>query len=377
MGEELPFVDLGTTVPVKKIVAGSYHTCVLFEDGRIKCWGANTYGQLGLGLDPSAQAAYQAIGDEPGEMGAHLPFVDLGPLPATDIAAGAENTCAILADQTVKCWGRNYEGTLGLGDSSNRGTSASEMGVNLPPIDLGAGARVLQIDTNADHSCALLEGGAVKCWGYNLGDLGYGDLVDRGILLEQMGDALSAVDLGTGKRAIRISLGLFHSCAVLEDQSVKCWGKNESGALGLGTADDHGGEPGGMGDDLPAVDLGTGFPPIQDLKASYDFTCVLPINGVVKCWGRNSDGELGTGTDLGAYGDTPDTMGDALPYDDLGTLASAVQIAVGESYTCALLSSGDVKCWGSSLSGVLGILAGPSIGLSPDQMGDHLLPINL
>ena len=111
------------------------------------------------------------------------------------------------------------------------------------------------------YSCAILYGGVIKCWGGNdYGKLGLGDLSNHGdASADQMGDNLPVVDLGTGRTAkmISASTGGAHTCAVLDDDSVKCWGWNDSGQLGLGDTSNRGDGPGEMGDNLPVVDLGT------------------------------------------------------------------------------------------------------------------------
>ena len=106
------------------------------------------------------------------------------------------------------------------------------------------------------HTCARTFDGAVKCWGSNgSGELGVGDTMERGREPGQMGDALPAVDLG-GLRATSISAGRYCTCALLDDRSLKCWGQNLAGNLGLGDIKRRGDDPGEMGDALPFVDLG-------------------------------------------------------------------------------------------------------------------------
>ena len=103
----------------------------------------------------------------------------------------------------------------------------------------------------------MLDDDSLKCWGRNYhGQLGHGNTADRGDGPDEMGDALDAVDLGTGRTAKMIDAGDDHTCAVLDDDSVKCWGRNDYGQLGLGEFSNRGDGPGEMGDALDAVDLG-------------------------------------------------------------------------------------------------------------------------
>ncbi|MGH7752526.1 MAG: hypothetical protein ACREN5_06895, partial [Gemmatimonadales bacterium] len=211
------------------------------------------------------------------------------------VAAGVFHTCALLDDASVKCWGGNMNGQLGLGDTLNRGDQPNEMGDNLPAVDLGAGKTAVDIAAGVRHTCALLGDGSVKCWGGNGGGkLGLGDTLDRGDQPNEMGDNLPAVDLGTGKSAVHIST-YRHSCAVLNDGSLKCWGLNQVGALGLGDTINRGDGPNEMGDNLPVVDLGTGETAIAVITMDGISTCALLQSGHVKCWGFNNQGQLGLG----------------------------------------------------------------------------------
>jgi alpha-tubulin suppressor-like RCC1 family protein len=129
-------------------------------------------------------------------MGDNLMSADLGAgKTATAIVAGSNHTCALLSDGTVKCWGKNDYGQLGLGDVQSRGDATNEMGDNLASVDLGFGNSATAIATGAVHTCALLKNGAVKCWGRNDGQLGLGDTQKRGDNANEMGDALPIVKL--------------------------------------------------------------------------------------------------------------------------------------------------------------------------------------
>jgi len=253
-------VDLGTGRTATVISAGDEHTCALLDDATVKCWGNNDYGQLGQG----DLVSRNSVGDA-------LPAVDLGTgRTARQVAAGSSNTCALLDDFTVKCWGVNGYGQLGLGDTTSRGGAAGEMGDNLPAVNLGISRTATQIAVGHEHACAILDNATVKCWGYNVfGELGLGDTERRGDGANEMGDSLTAVDLGSSHTALQIVVGNSdyildstvgtHSCAILDDNTLKCWGSNAFGQLGFIDAFNDtaiGNNPGEMGDALQAVNLG-------------------------------------------------------------------------------------------------------------------------
>jgi len=323
------------------LALGPSVTCVLALDGQVKCWGANQNGELGLGDDDHR-------GDEPGEMGSALPFVDL----AMDVAAlsnGRNNgqTCALSPDGDTKCWGSNAAGGLGLGNANDRGDEIGEMGSDLPFVDVG-GPAVLNLSTFSG-ACAVLVGGSLKCWGANwYGQLGLGDTEHRGNESGEMGDALPYVDLGDFV-PVSVARGT-HACAVSAVGELKCWGSNGDGRLGLGDTEDRGDEPGEMGDALPVVDFGDGAV-AEQVSVSYN-TCVLLQGGEVKCWGSDSSGLLAWPGVAGPVGDEPGEMGDALPTIDVGGVVE--QLELGGLHACVLLEGGDVRCWGANDDGQLG-----------------------
>ena len=342
--------------------------------GRVFCFGSNGVGQLGLGNGDLF------VGDEAGEMGDNLPPVSLGTgRLAKQIACGLDYTCALLDDETVKCWGSNYEGALGLEHSSNVGDGAGEMGDNLPPVSLGTGRLAKQIAVGYFHTCALLNDETVKCWGSNtLGQLGLGHTSQVGDEAGEMGDNLPPVSLGTGRLAKQIAAGGYHTCALLDDDTLKCWGSNTLGQLGLGHTSQVGDEAGEMGDNLPPVSLGTGRLAKQIAAGGYH-TCALLDDDTVKCWGRNYNGELGL-EHTSRVGDEAGEMGDNLPPVSLGTGRLAKQIAAGgfsSFHTCALLDDETVKCWGSNTHGQLGLEHTSHVGDEAGEMGDNLPPVSL
>ncbi|CAN0012174.1 unnamed protein product, partial [Ectocarpus fasciculatus] len=245
-----------------------------------------------------------------------------------------------------KCWGENYWGQVGQNDSITRGEKASDMGDNLPAVPLGS-FEATSVASGSDFNCALAVGGDVKCWGRNtFGQLGLGDDQTRGGENDvfEMGDGLPTLDLGTGVTAEKIDLTGSHACVVLIDRRLKCWGENDDGQLGLGDTVTRGNTTDQMGDNLPFVDLG------EEVLASsvalgVSHTCAVVGDGDVKCWGGNALGQLGY-EDTHSRGTGVNEMGDLLPVVDLGQEQRAIEVAAGYFHTCALLYTGEIKCWG-------------------------------
>ncbi len=366
MGASLPAVNLGTGRTATALSAGNDHTCALLDNGSVKCWGLNNVGQLGLSITTT-------LGDNPGEMGDSLPTVNLGTgRTATAIAAGRNHTCALLDNGTVKCWGGGAQGALGQGDTANRGDAPNQMGNNLPAIALGTGRTAVAITAGNDNTCALLDNATVKCWGSNgNGELGLGDVNNRGDGPGEMGDNLPTVNLGTGRTAAAIIADYVTTCAILDNGSVKCWGLNNMGQLGQGDTTQRGDGPNEMGDNLPAINLGTGRTALS-VSVSTRVACARLDNSTVKCWGENNFGQLGLGT-IDNRGDGPNEMGDNLPAINLGAGRSAFAvIAGGNGHNCALLDNGQIKCWGINAAGQLGLGDTASRGDNPGEMGDNL-----
>ena len=387
------------------VASGELHTCAVLEDGVVKCWGYDGYGELGY-EDPGARGA------EVGDMGTALPAVELGTgLHAQAVFAGYYTSCATFDGATLKCWG--YSANFLPGFMVNDGAHHALMGDALPEVplpgpvamaegtatnvcavvhdgtlrcwgrdsgaavgdqqvhDFGAvGVRRLAIEDT--YVCALFEDGRIRCWGENrLGQLGVGDTTDR----TEWNAATPTVDLGVGATAVAIAVGSAHACAILDGGGIKCWGNNGQGQLGLGDQEARGDEPGEMGDALPFVDLGTGRSAVA-MAARGRVSCALLDDQTVKCWGENRYGQLGQGH-TEALGDGPDEMGDALPPIDLGAGQGAVAMAAGRDFVCAALDSQSLKCWGNNNWGQLGQGHTEALGDGPGEMGDALPPVDL
>jgi len=364
MGNNLPALNLGAGMTAIHMGLMSNSTCALLNDANVNCWGDNSFGQTASGTSIDIWS--------PGVV------VSLGTgKTVSSIGAGGSHACAILNDGSLKCWGRNQLGQLGLGNTINRGNDFGlDMGDNLPIVDLGTGRTASVIAGGGDHTCAILDDSTVKCWGSNAsGNLGVGDTSHRGDQAGEMGDALPAIDFGTGKTATAIAAGGNHTCARLNDGSVKCWGNNTYGQLGLGDTSARGDATGEMGDALPAVNLGTGKTAVS-IAAGDNYTCAVLNDGSLKCWGDNAFGQLGLG-DTNPRGDSANEMGDNLPAVNVGTGRTATTVQNGRSHTCAILDDGKVKCWGKSDLGQLGLGDTVNRGDGPGEMGDNLPYVSL
>ena len=200
-------------------------------------------------------------------------------------------------------------GQLGKNNTDNLGDGANEMGSNLTTIDLGTNRTALKLSTGVQSTCALLDNNTVKCWGRNdYGQLGQGSTDNLGDGASEMGDSLSAIDLGTNRTAqdieqgclgtnrtaLEVTAGLNHTCVRLDNNTVKCWGLSDYGQLGQGNTNTLGDGANELGDNLTAVDLGTNRTAIE-ITAGKEFSCARLDNSDVKCWGRSDYGQLGQG----------------------------------------------------------------------------------
>ena len=377
----------GFTVVVE-ITGGESFYCARFDNGKVKCWGRGIY----LGIGPVGDK-----GDDDGEMGANLPFLDFGTNTVKKLATNNSNSkhnCAILNDDNLRCWGGNFSGALGYGGNNNDSTKAP----GTTNVNLGGNLTAVQVSLGGYFTCAVLNDGSLKCWGNNgAGQLGYGDTTDRSPPVVSNPPATTdVVNLGVNKTARQVALGSdAFSCAILNDNTVKCWGKGASGRLGYGDSTNRNAPEAtdtldfGQDDEeqpKTAVRLfpgeystcallndnslacwghwrwsGISTPQVVDFGdgKSVKFAalsaarrCVILNDDTVRCWGENQYGQLG-------YNDTTDRWSLPSTAVNLGTDRTALMLAFGgRDSTCALLDDHTVKCWGRNNYGQLGAGAG-------------------
>jgi alpha-tubulin suppressor-like RCC1 family protein len=357
MGNFLPYADL-TTRPVAQIVAAYFGNCAILGTGssaQLKCWGLNSDGQLGNGNSGT-------IGDEPNELGNDLQPVALGTGRAPRrVSAGPHHACAVLDNNTLKCWGYNGNGQLGYGDTTTLFAPSATA------VNLGTGRTVHptaaeSIAAGSSHTCVLLDTSQIKCWGYNgSGQLGYGNTTDL------LSPPSTTVNLGLGRSAKAVVAAGIHTCAILDNNSLKCWGYNATGALGIGNTTDQLSPP------ATAVNLGTGRT-AKAVATKSLHTCAWLDNDAVKCWGDNSSGQLG-------LENTTNLLAPASNGVNLGTSQTVIAIAAGGAHSCALLATNQVKCWGQNFENQLGTWQEGSmandtlVGNTANEMGDFLATV--
>ena len=257
------------------VTAGGFHTCALPGDGTVRCWGQNDLGQLGNGTsDP--------VPNNPSTFNP-TPVTVSGITTAVAISAGGWYTCALLQDGTVRCWGDNTYGELGNGAALLSPSPGSPVTPTPTPVTVSGITTAVAIEAGVFHMCAILRDGTLQCWGRGEeGRLGNGSTANSSTPVTVSGIAPAA-----------IAPGAEHSCAVLRDGTMRCWGHNNFGQLGNGS-------PQGSFSTTPSGPV-TGITTAIGASSGAEHTCALLQDGSLRCWGRNVDGRIGNGTTTDAF----------------------------------------------------------------------------
>jgi alpha-tubulin suppressor-like RCC1 family protein len=287
-----------------QVAAGNHFSCAVLVDGTARCWGYSSEGVLGNGFTTGDTSTPTLVGS-------------LNGVKVTSVTTGEYSACALLAGGTVRCWGETVYGQTG--DASV--PTPADVPIAVPGV---SGATALA--SGSVHSCAIVAGGQVKCWGNNYADqIGDGH---HGTMIEPPSTVLLAGGAPlTG--AIAIGAGDVTSCAALSDSTVWCWGGN-LGSTGVSA-------PTKVGALNTAVSV----------RLGHDHACALLTGGAVTCWGGNGNGQLGN--------DTMTTS--AAPVALSGNVSGFISIAAGYDATCGILSDGSGRCWGAA--NLLGTAAFP------------------
>jgi alpha-tubulin suppressor-like RCC1 family protein len=211
------------------IAVGGGDSCALLAGGKVDCWGENAYGQLGDGTSRGPQSC-------DGDSCASTPVAVDGISGATAIAAGSDHVCALLGAGGVDCWGYNFAAELGIGTSSGVQLCTGGEWCSTKPVGVFGLASATSIVAGGDHTCVLVRGGGVQCWGYNsYGQLGDGLSSGPQVCYWQLVQcAKTPVAVSTSASASAVTAGGEHTCALLDGGSVSCWGANWFGDLGDG-----------------------------------------------------------------------------------------------------------------------------------------------
>ena len=365
-------VQVSNLSNITSLALGEYHTCAITgetesQPQKLWCWRDHSRGQLGIDLNT------------PIDNSKPIEVTELSGIPI-EIAAGWEHTCAIVQNEginSVQCWGYNQEGQLGIGNTTSMNFPTDVTGTS-GAIKISAGESFTTILTNSgkiktwgantegqlgngfffrrqlpihldhlsdsikdvvsgeNHACALTQTGDVYCWGGNLhGQLGNGTTVYS---------ATPVKVVGIEGNVTSLSAGIFHNCAKLESNEIKCWGYNINGILGTDNMEE-------TNLSIPefVIDPETELPltGIEKISTGGWHNCVLMENGVIKCWGSDLFGQLGIEPPVDSY---------LIPYPvEVPFTGIFTDVTVGMDHSCAVASDGNAYCWGVNYNGELGI----------------------
>ena len=298
-----PLPVVGLSSGVVAISAGGWHTCALTSAGAVLCWGNNADGELGDGTTVDRLTPVPVAGLSSGVIA---------------ISAGFYHTCAITSAGALQCWGSNSSGQVGDGTTVTKLSPVPVFGLTSGVISVGAGGY---------HTCALITGGTVTCWG----DDTWGQAGNNGWDIVP----LPATVAGLGSSAVAVSASYLHTCAWTSAGVVKCWGGNQYSQLGDGTTTTSG----------TAVTVASLPAGVTQVAAGGAHTCLVTSASRAWCWGDDEYGQTGNN------GTVPM---EARPIPVAGASGSASAISAGYVHSCTITPGGGVRCWGDNTYGQLG-----------------------
>jgi alpha-tubulin suppressor-like RCC1 family protein len=304
--------------------------------------------------------------------------------PVIQVAIGGNHTCVLLTNRDVRCWGFNFSGQLGLGNTNSIGNDEAPNSV--PPIQFPTGFRVESITAGQAHNCALSEQGKVICWGNNqFGQLGYGDTLNRGGTPQTQPNSLTPIDLGSGfdnVQSITSGSSASHTCAVSQSQSflIKCWGVNSQGQLGQDREANTniGDNPNELAQIAPIflqmytiTDVG-GYSPVKQIVVGEFQTCALLVKNTLHCWGGNNLNFSDPPIHPQLF---PRPTDQQMPSRNVIPIPDARKITSGSAHKCILINT-SIRCWGRNFNGELGNSALP-LAAEDNRVPDPTFPVTI
>lgn len=318
------------------IAAGIAHTCAITPEGGVQCWGNNNFGQLGDGSNVSSNVPVNVVGLEGGTTivagGNHTCILSAGNVwcwgqnsqgqlgdgtrtdrnipvkvlsDVVDITAGLDYTCAVMSYGQVMCWGNNDQGQLSDGTKMDR----------MKPTLAGLISGISNMDAGQNKSCGLTSTGLLRCLnGGSAQDLGGLASATSGspetnldVAVNRFGSLVMALiedgvpvafqsgqfkEINNVSHAIDVDSGSSHVCTLIDNGTVKCWGSNSYGQLGRNSKLNS-------QDPQPVLNISSAW----QLAVGKNHACVLitssnPGKDDIQCWGLNTDGQLGNGTNV-------------------------------------------------------------------------------
>ena len=346
----VPKVVTGLAGNAQAIAVGGAFSCALIEGGSVQCWGSNSAGQLGH--DDNADDASQSPVDVVGVDG------------AVALSSGSSHICALIDDGTVWCWGAGTSHQLGKNSGTNSYAPTQVVGLD----------DAASVSAGLQHTCAARDNGTVSCWGKSdYGEAGTGTTAT----VLRAWDVMQGID-----NAVEVYAGTFSSCAVLEGGAVQCWGDNQNARIALASDLEftrvHRTPAGFLQGGEWYAPYDPQFPPaagdIVQIEAASHRTCVVRAGGEVDCWGNNSDDLIGDGsTDPVFVPTSVNTLSEVTHLSDFGggqmcarksddslqclgsgspptRLNNAIAVTNGYDFGCAVVGSLAVQCWGNDFA---------------------------
>jgi len=331
------------------VTAGEQFACGLVHDGRVFCWGANEWGQLGI---------------EPVD-----PYVSTVPVPVsgwiafTSISAGSTHVCGLTATGDAYCWGRGDFGALGVAYPPTCLTGTPGTLCSPWPIGVEVGTRLLELDAGRDITCGIGADNATYCWGLN-------DRLQLGAASANTcsGQDCSLLPLAVsgGRSFTTVSAGFWHTCAQDGSRNTFCWGSNGFGQFGNGstltqTGTSSTATPEPAGGDVQLAGVFTG---VQ--------TCGIDAGGAAWCWGNlNGVGQLGDSTFTGSLSPVQVVGGRAYSALEVGNANNIL------GHNCGISGTGELYCWGSNRGGQLGTTGGETCTFGEETFDCSSAPVQV